>query len=170
MDGVQKPAQDTSAESFELVNADELDLDARVKKLSEDISSMKNDMSVIKTLLEEDSKQKTLERALQLVKVGSFTYYKGSSTPYSSQSLAKEAIEHFLLGSGYRLPNWYMKKSPAIHVTTAQEIELDRRAFRLKVTEQVKLLIRRESRLVEHEDDGTLPSITNEKLYCRRRV
>ena len=100
----------------------------------------------LKTLLEEEKKQKTLERALRMTDLKSFEYYaeRGCYQRSSTEELAKDAIKWFLLGYGTNVPSSYSTKQYGD--------EADQEAFRQKFKEQIKTLIMREPRMVQNAD------------------
>lgn len=109
-----------------------------------EVINMKNEIAAIKSLLEEDGKLKTLDRAMQLVKVGSFPccYMTGGTRCNANSSdYAKSAIESFLLDRGYILPMNRFR--------FGIDSEVNRVAFRDRFTQQVKELIKREPRMVK---------------------
>eukprot|EP00984_Skeletonema_dohrnii_P006295 scaffold2252_cov129-Skeletonema_dohrnii-CCMP3373.AAC.2 len=102
------------------------------QNVKDEIGALKDEITAVKMLLEEEKKQKTLDRALKLAYHGSFKYYTsttsrlfpeesgtltksfhGSFTYYTSPNitseesgeLAKSVIGWFLLGQGAVLPS-----------------------------------------------------------------
>lgn len=126
--------------------------DAKVNTLNQNVASVKSEIvalrsecAVLKALMEDECKQKTLERARGLVHLGSFTYYLNSGMyreSKNSSELAKCAIEWFMLGYGYNLPDAVL-----IHNSYSEKIDERRKEFREKFTAQLKDLIKREPRL-----------------------
>ena len=111
-----------------------------------EIESMKNEIFAMKALLEDERKQKTLERALNLTHLGSFDYDAGpgcSIGRMKSSDLAKTAIEWFMLGYGFNLPS-----NARVYSNPKNE------DFYEKFKGQMKDLIKREPRLVK-DDDGS---------------
>ena len=92
-------------------------------------------------MMEEERKQKTLERARALTKLGLFRYYEEFCYEKDSSDLAKNTLDWFSLGYGMRL-------------SKDARIERDGKIFRDKFTKQIKDLIQREPRL-EKNDDGS---------------
>ena len=125
--------------------------DAKINSLNQHVTGVKNEISALKSLLEEETKQKTLERALGLTGVDSFTYYTKHPHGYGygyeekeSEERAKLAIRYFMLGYGLIIT------TETLH---ASEEETGKEAFRKKFKEQIKKLIKREPRM-NHQDDG----------------
>jgi anti-sigma factor ChrR (cupin superfamily) len=111
-------------------------LNQNVQDVKNEIVAMKNEIVAMKALLEEERKQKTLERALNLTHLGSFEY----SNARESSDLAKKVIDWFMLGYGVRLPS---------NATVDNNRNED---FYEKFKGQMKVLIKREPRLVKEED------------------
>ena len=77
------------------------------------MATVKKDISNIKRLLEEERKQKKLDRAMQLTFLESFEYYDPNQrfSDKESSDLAKKAIGWFMLGFGFTLPSdAYLKR------------------------------------------------------------
>lgn len=100
-----------------------------------DIGALRSDIGALTKLLEDEWKQKTLERALVLADLNSFTYYEGINTKTSTE-LVKKVIGWFMLDQGFNLP-----KTPWLD-----------KAFVDKFALQIKALIKREPRLVKKTD------------------
>jgi hypothetical protein len=79
---------------------------------------MRSDIAASKTTLEDERKQKTLERALGLTEVNSFAYFVENTPKYyhsdmldqNSSELAKTAIKWFMLGYGHIFHLRYIDK------------------------------------------------------------
>ena len=104
----------------------------------------------LKTLLEEDQKQKALERALTMTDLESFDYSDYNSrggAPSDTEQLAKETIKWFMLGYCFRFSSRLCtRRSTSIS-------EEDEQAFRAKFKAQIKTLIQREPRMVQNNDN-----------------
>jgi len=97
--------------------------------------------------IQEENKQKTLERALSMTDLQSFRYYV-HHIDKNSANLAKEVIKWYMLGDhGYFLPNVSLAE------TYREVTDEETKAFRDKFKAQIKALIKREPRL--EQDDGT---------------
>jgi hypothetical protein len=72
--------------------------------LNEQISTIKSDIAALKEIMEDERRQKTLERALSLVDVGSFKYYENGTSSKNTADLATAVIRAFILGHGKNLP------------------------------------------------------------------
>ena len=126
--------------------------DAKINTLYQHVASVKSEIVALsselgglKALLEDECKQKTLERARDLVHLGSFTYYLNSGMyrdAKNSSDLAKSTIEWFRLGYGYNLPDAVLT-----HNLYGDKIDESKKEFREKFTAQLKDLIKREPRL-----------------------
>ena len=133
------------------INAVVQNLDTNINTLSKHMAGMEskitrvNDaMDVIKWELKEERRLKTLERAAQMTNnVRSFAYHNG--TWVSSGDLAKKVIQYFMLGSGCELPSGATLVNDGSSVDNEDAFA----AFRDKFTWQIKLLIKREPRLVK---------------------
>lgn len=106
----------------------------------------------IKKLLEDEKKRKTLERAIGMTDLESFTYYVHGGE--KSYELAKLVLQWFSLGYGFVLPEASLKR----HSPRKEEKEADLKAFVNKFAVQIKELIKQEPRL-ERRDDGTYVTI-----------
>lgn len=119
--------------------------DAKINTLNQNVQGVKNEIVAMKALLEEERKQKTLERALKLTDLGSFKYHTASEyTDKNSSDLAKTAIGWFMLGYGFQLP-----KNATVYNNNNRNED-----FYEKFKGQIKDLIKREPRLVK-KDDGS---------------
>ena len=93
--------------------------DAKINTLNQHVASVKSEIGALKTLLEDEKKQKTLERGLGLTHLYSFDYYEDGRTKDSSE-FAKNALECFLLEQGLNLPrasltdNWFSPLSEKV--------------------------------------------------------
>lgn len=137
------------------MNLSNEDFDAKFKVLNEMMAGIDSHISIlnshiaeIKILVQEECKQKHLERAHELTDLGSFTYYKvGYTNSKKSSELAREAIGWFMLDKGFLLPNAKLRQHP-------DEPEESKAAFRQKFKRQIKDLIKREPRMLLNEDGG----------------
>ncbi len=117
--------------------------DAKINTLNQNVQGVKNEIVAMKALLEEERKQKTLERALKLTDLGSFEYSERNSyNSKKSSDLVKTAIEWFMIDYGFILPS---------NATVYNNRNED---FYEKFKEHIKKLIKREPRLVK-KDDGS---------------
>lgn len=119
--------------------------------MSQHVTGLKSEMEEVKKLLEEEKKQKTLERALGMTDIKSFQYYDGADiyNKKDSSDLAKRAIKWYLLDYGFILPDGRMKSD----IYNESEKESSKQAFRDQFKNQIKVLIKREPRLFK-KDDG----------------
>jgi uncharacterized protein YpmS len=108
--------------------------------------------------MEEECKQKTLERALTLTDLDSFDYYDKSynnSAKKNSSELAKSTIKWFMVGYGSNLPNLVtLTNEYNFEYKSATEKEVLIKAFVDRFAKQIKVLIKREPRVVKN-DNGT---------------
>ena len=124
--------------------------DAKINTLNQHVAGVKDEIVALKSLLEEETKQKTLERALSLTDIDSFEYYPSRSyQTFNSGELAKKTIKYFMLGYGMILSKDLGMKQNVYgnEATTSNE------DFRAKFIEQIKKLIKREPR-VEKQSNG----------------
>ena len=129
--------------------------DAKMNTLNQhvmnEIGALKDEITAVKMLLEEEKKQKTLDRALKLAYHGSFTYYPHSyRVQEESGKLAEGVIGWFLLGEGAFLPSDATLVQSQTQYTTKEQREKEdasKKAFRAKFIEQIKRLIKREPRV-----------------------
>lgn len=119
--------------------------DAKINTLNQHVTGVKEEIIALKALLEEEMKQKTLERALSMTDLEAFEYYKGSYQRFSTDQLAKDVIKWFLLGYGFNIPSCYSTKEYS-------KKEADQAAFRQKFKAQIKTLIKREPRMFQKAD------------------
>ena len=122
--------------------------DAKFNKLTQHVADVKSDIGRLKTLLEQERRDKRIERALKLTHLGSFNYYDedyDDTDHKNSSDLAKEVLGWFLLGYGYNLPEGMMQQYP-------NDNEASKKAFRDNFKEQIRDLIGREPRLGMNED------------------
>ena len=120
--------------------------DAKINTVNQHLADVKSEIGGLKALLEQERKDKRIERAQKLTHVGSFDYYLDIYSSRKSSDLAKEVLEWFLLGYGYNLPDGTMQSGYNI------DKETSKKAFRDKFKKQIKDLIGREPRLVKKED------------------
>ena len=119
--------------------------DAKINTLNQHVTGVKEEIIVLKTLLEEEKKQKTLERALSLTEIKSFDYFPDRyQNAFSTELLAKTVIKRFLIGYGYNLPSSYSTKK---YGNEAEQAD-----FRQKFKAQIEALIMREPRMVQNAD------------------
>ena len=140
--------------------------DAKINTLNQHVHDLKIEMGALKKIMEDQTKQKTLEGALTLLDLNSFTYFEAFSHHHApiqkySSELAKSAIKWFMLGGGFHLPsvailsNEYtgnFKDLIKSKTNTEQQLQLMNKAFVDKFAEQLKDLIKREPRLVKCEN------------------
>ena len=133
--------------------------DAKIKVLNQHVAGVKSEIVALKTLLEGEMKQKTLERALGLTDLNSFSYYTYSAGHYNyggqeqkSSEFAKEVLRWFSLGYGAFLPEASLSNEGNYSSKSESEKKAFQKAFREKLTKQIKDLIKREPRLVENSD------------------
>ena len=124
--------------------------DAKINTLNQHLMGVQNEIGALKSLMEEERKRKTLESARALTKLESFEYYDISSRKDSSD-LARTALDWFLLGYGCYLPN-DGKMSQNINQVDMERYEQSKKDFRDTFTMQMKILIKREPRLVQDND------------------
>ena len=143
-------------------------LDAKINALNQtvaemriDIGALRSDIGVLKKMMGDQGKQKTLEGALTLLDLNSFIYcqfdkYGGDGYQYKSSELAKKVIRLFMIGRGINLPQqtylMAITNGKYFNSKTNTEKELLNKAFLDKFVEQIKELIRREPRLVKHDN------------------
>jgi len=121
----------------------------KINTLNQHLVELKKDMSMISSSIQEEKKQKTLERALSLTDVHQFQYYHEDTCKLiSSSHLAKIAIKSFMLDHGRYLPNASLAQRFSREATDEETKE-----FRYHFKAQIKALIKREPRL-EKESDG----------------
>jgi len=121
--------------------ASDQNFDNKINTLNQHLVDLKKD-------IQEENKQKTLERALSLTDLESFYYYVLQEGQIDSADLARNAIGWFMLDYGCSLPN-------ASLVETNREATCEEtKAFRDKFKAQIKVLIKREPRLVKNPNGG----------------
>jgi hypothetical protein len=101
--------------------------------------------------MDEDKKQKTLERALVLTELDSFTYYDVKGDERYSSDLAKDVIGRFMLGQSAKLPS-------AMLIEDYYPYDLDKKTIKEKDTlykkfvdkfvYQISILIGKQPRIV----------------------
>jgi hypothetical protein len=121
-----------------------------MRTLTQHVADVKTELKALKSLMEEEYKQKQLQRALTLTKSGAFDYFEmhnyGSGQKESSE-LAEAIIKSFMRGYGYYLPaNAQMERDS---VYSRNNVEESKKTFRDKITRQIKDLTKREPRLVQ---------------------
>lgn len=109
-----------------------------INRLNQNLADVKKQLSAITSLLEEEQKQQTLERALKLTDLNSVTY-KVSWDRLDSSDLAEEAIKLFSLDEGLCLPDGSLD--------VWSDVDDHKKSFRDAFVDQVKTLIKREPRL-----------------------
>jgi hypothetical protein len=124
--------------------------DNLINTLNHHLTGVKNEINALRSLLEEEKKQKTLYRALDLADVNSFKYYyyhyhSHSYKDESTEGLAKRAIKWFIMGYGMVISSDYSLER---YGSSKGKLE-----FREKFMEQIKQLIQREPRMC-HKDNG----------------
>mmetsp|Transcript_24900 Transcript_24900/g.59951 ORF Transcript_24900/g.59951 Transcript_24900/m.59951 type:complete len:125 (-) Transcript_24900:241-615(-) len=119
--------------------------------MQSDITSMKSDISAIKSLLEEESRQKTLERAIQHVAFKSFPCYRyGNDMRVMSNEYAKTALKQFMFHRGYTIPEGLLL------LANCSPSEAEKMAFRDKFIEYIGILTKRKPRQVKKYGDGKI--------------
>ena len=121
--------------------ASDQNFDDKINTLNQHLVDLKKD-------IQEENKQKTLERALALTDLESFQYYEDPGTLKYSVNLAKDVIKWFMLDHGYFLPKASLARTQRI--ATDEETN----EFRDKFKAQIKVLIKREPRLVKNPNGG----------------
>jgi len=121
--------------------------DDKINTLNKHVTDLKSEMEEVKTLLEDDKKQKTLERASGMSDTYSFNYYNISGSEIESSNLAKQAIKWFQLDYGFVLPECTLERN-----YEEDKKEASIQAFRDQFKRQIKILIKREPRL--HKKDN----------------
>lgn len=126
-------------------------LDAKINTMNQHLSDVKDEIGALRKLMEDERKQKTLDRARALTSLGSFTYYTDSKDCYrrtekeDSTALAHDIIGWFSMNYGHNLPDGRMEASRPYEKT---ELDASKKAFRDNISKQIKDLIQREPRLV----------------------
>ena len=83
-------------------------LNQHVVSVKAEIGTLKDEISAMKQIQQDERKDKRIERALKLVHLESFTYYDGNSRKQSSD-LAKSTLEWFLYGRGLFITyHWFI--------------------------------------------------------------
>jgi TolA-binding protein len=125
-------------------------LDSKINNLNEQISTIKSDIAALKEIMEDEHRQKILERALSLVDVGSFKYYENGNSSKNTSDLATAVIRAFILGHGKNLP-----AAPALTAGNMSDKEkaIHAKDFVDKFAKQIADLIKKEPR-VEKEKSG----------------
>jgi len=151
------------------------DFDAKINSLSQhvdgakaEVSAIRNDVATIKSLLEEDRKQKILTRAFESIDIllkhrevphdchstaGSFNFISHDglfNRTYKSSELAKEVLLSFMQSRGYYLPKNHALKLKSYDDDAQRSI--DAQAFRNKFVEEMELLIGRKPRLSQDKN------------------
>jgi len=127
--------------------ASDLNFDKKINTLNQHLVDLKKDMSTMSSSIQEENKQKTLERALSMTDLQSFQYYI-HHVEKNSTDLAKLVIRWYMLGDyGYYLPK------ASLAETCGEATDEEAKAFRDKFKAQIKTLIKREPRL-KKESDG----------------
>ena len=126
----------------------QISFDNKINTLNQHLVDLKKDMSTMSSSIQEENKQKNLERALSMADVDSFYYYDYQEGQQNiSTFLAQNVIKRFMLDCGYYLPK--AKLSNEDREATDEETM----AFRDKFKAHIKFLIKREPRL-KKESDG----------------
>ena len=135
--------------------------DAKINMLQQHVNLVKCEIGALKVIMEEECKQKTLERALTLTDLDSFDYYDKSynnSAKKNSSELAKSTIKWFMVGYGSNLPNLVTLTNEYnlnSNYKSATEKEVLIKAFVDRFAKQIKVLIKREPRVVKNDNNGT---------------
>ena len=121
--------------------------DAKINTLNQHVTGVKEEIIALKTLLEEEKKQKALERALTMTDLESFNYYDNGRT-LNTEQLAKTTIKWFMLGYGFTFSSHHRMVGYGVgYGQTAED-------FRKKFKAQIKTLIQREPRMVQQDDNN----------------
>ena len=121
-------------------------IDSSNENLDAKINSLNQHLGAIKMMMEEEHKQTRLHRALEYVKLSSFTYLDRNGGQGESYFLAKNALMCFSLGHAYMLPHG------SVGEYIDDDVAKSEQAFRNKFSEQMKELINRDPRLVKGEN------------------
>ena len=124
------------------IDSSNVNFDAKINMLNQHLVDVKSDIGTLKSLMEEEQKQKTLERARDLTELNSFVYYNNGGDKINSSDLAKTALGWFSLGYGMNLPYGHDCD------------EQSKKDFQDKFIKQIKFLIKREPG-VERNSNGT---------------
>jgi hypothetical protein len=116
----------------------------QINTMNQNISNLRGDIASIKSMLEEETKAKTLERAAALTHLGSFKYNSSRSDGINSSDLAEKIIEWYSLGYGYNIPGDYYIG----HYNDDDK----KKKFREQLAEQIGDLIKRKPRIVKDPD------------------
>ena len=133
------------------IDSSNVNFDAKINMLNQHFVDVKSDIGTLKSLMEEELKQKTLERARDLTEFDSFYYYNSGSgygEKRDSSDLAKRALGSFMLGYGMNLPKDGRMNMDEFGAPSEQS----KKDFRDKFTQQMKDLIKREPRVVQNSD------------------
>lgn len=146
LDSLKKSFDDNLNRVVQTMKSSNENFDAKINTINQHMAGVKSEIGGLKTLLEQERKDKRIERAMTLTHLGSFEYCErnGYGTKQSSD-MAKKALEWFLLGYGYILPDGMVQQYPS-------DKEASKKAFCDKFTKQIKDLIGREPRLVKNEN------------------
>jgi hypothetical protein len=137
--------------------------DAKINTLQQHVNLVKCEIGALKVIMEEECKQKTLERALTLTDLDSFDYYESNESNFhnskkNSSELAKSTIKWFMVGYGSNLPNLVTLTNEYnlnSNYKSATEKEVLIKAFVDRFAKQIKVLIKREPRVVKNDNNGT---------------
>ena len=146
LDSLKSSFDDNLNRAVQTVKSSNENFDTKINTLSQHMTDVKKEIGALKLIMEHEKKQKTLERALKLTHLGSFSYYDPNLGTKNSSDLAKNVIEWFLVGFGYNLPEAKMSND------YYAEKEASKKEFREKFKMQIKVLIGREPRLVKQEN------------------
>ena len=133
--------------------------DAKINTLDQHVEGLKREVSAIKTLLEEEKKHKTLERALGLTNLNSFDYYirdmiYSGNKKKSSSEVVQSVLQWFSIGRGATLPIGALKDEFTPLRGNEDQKKALNKVIAVKFANQIKDLIMREPRLVDR-NDGT---------------
>lgn len=107
-------------------------LDAKINTMNQHLSDVKDEIGALRKLMEDERKQKTLDRARALTSLGSFTYYTDPKNNYGraeqkdSTTLAHDIIGWFSMNYGRNLPDGRMKESRPYEKT---ELDASKKPF-----------------------------------------
>jgi hypothetical protein len=149
--------------------------DAKINTLNQHVLSMKCnlealriDIGALKKIQEDEKKQKTLSRALNMTELNSFSYMVKRDDDiycmdtYDSSMLAVSAIKWFMTDHGYILSSSMIIEDESFRcdaspysMKSSAEKERMNKEFVDRFAAQIKILIQREPRLVK-KDNGWL--------------
>ncbi len=109
----------------------------RLQRLESDFSTVKKDISAVKTLLEAEEKHKKAEFQISCAELKSFNYYDyGSSEKISSEALVRKYLKQFALGKN------------RFKISSKNRTSKGRENFRDRLKEQLEYIMGRELTIV----------------------